>query len=314
MRVRALPIFAVTVALVAGCARPPVPDPIGLPSGTAAPPADPTAIPTAPAEALERIASIEQDGVRLTIELERNPLPAGEPSWVTTTVTNTGPDELRWLTDGCDIDVSVYGVMLGPTWKSGRSWADATVQSYKQWALESARIADGAVRVEFMPEPFVGRDSELVCADIGIDHTLAAGASESERAQWDGAVARHLGPPPRGIVALTASFGMFWRAADGEFEAGEYPNLEVPLDAWIEGVADPPRIQPAEAVDIALADPDFGEWLLQRPFRDGVDWYIRYVAEEDAWHVSIQAWPNPPARLAVIDAQTGLLREVRGRS
>ncbi|HSL33543.1 MAG TPA: hypothetical protein VK871_07825 [Candidatus Limnocylindrales bacterium] len=168
---RALPIFALTVALVAGCARPPVPDAIGLPSGTAAPPADPTAIPTAPAEALERIASIEQDGVRLTIELERNPLPAGEPTWLTTTVANTGPDELRWITDACDIDVSV-----------------------------------------------------------------------------------------------------------------------------------------------CVADPDFGEWLLQRPFRDGVDWYIRYVADEDAWQVSIQAWPNPPARLAVIDAQTGLLREVRGRS
>jgi hypothetical protein len=314
MRVRAMPNFALAVALVAGCARPPVPDAIGLPSGTAAPPADPRAIPSAPAEALERIASIEREGVRLTIELERNPLPADEPTWLTTTVANTGPDELRWITDACDIDVSVYGVMLGQTWRSGRSWADATVESYKQWALESARIADGAIRVEFTPEPFVGRDSELVCADVGIEHAIAPGASESERAQWDGAAARNLGTPPGGIVALTASFGLFWRAADGEFEAGEHPKLEVPLDAWIEGAADAPRIQPAEAVDIALADQDFGEWLLQRPFRDGVDWYIRYVADEDAWHVSIQAWPNPPARLAVIDAQTGLLREVRGRS
>jgi hypothetical protein len=37
-------------------------------------------------------ATAEQNGVRLTIELERNPLPAGQPTWITKTITNTGRD------------------------------------------------------------------------------------------------------------------------------------------------------------------------------------------------------------------------------
>ena len=44
---------------------------------------DPSPAPTAPA-GLARIAKTERDGIHVRIELERNPLPAGERSWVRT--------------------------------------------------------------------------------------------------------------------------------------------------------------------------------------------------------------------------------------
>ena len=61
----------------------------------------PTPTPTLPPGPLARIAMIEANGVRVTIELERNPMPAGEPTWVTTTVTNTGRDDVIWLHGAC---------------------------------------------------------------------------------------------------------------------------------------------------------------------------------------------------------------------
>ena len=46
-----------------------------------------------------------REGVRVTIVLDANPLRAGQPTWVTTTVQNVGPDGLIWFHDGCGIVV-----------------------------------------------------------------------------------------------------------------------------------------------------------------------------------------------------------------
>jgi hypothetical protein len=79
----------------------------------------PTPDPTLPTGNLETTASVERDGVRVRIELDRNPMPAGEPTWVATTVTNIGDDDLIWLHGGCAISVGVNGRMNGRRWSFG---------------------------------------------------------------------------------------------------------------------------------------------------------------------------------------------------
>ncbi|HTG42261.1 MAG TPA: hypothetical protein VK697_11680, partial [Methylomirabilota bacterium] len=61
----------------------------------------PTPVATLPSGPLDTTASASLNGVQVTIEFDRNPMPAGEPTWVTTTVTNTGADDLIWLHGSC---------------------------------------------------------------------------------------------------------------------------------------------------------------------------------------------------------------------
>jgi hypothetical protein len=46
---------------------------------------------------LERSVTVEEDGIRLSMAIERNPVVAGEPVWITTKLANTGKD---WSRDG----------------------------------------------------------------------------------------------------------------------------------------------------------------------------------------------------------------------
>ena len=83
---------------------------------TAAPLA--TAPPTAP-PGLSRVASKEVDGVLVRIELQRNPLPVGEVSWVKVSVTNRGRSNLTWMHDGCANIAGVGGIST-VAWPMGR--------------------------------------------------------------------------------------------------------------------------------------------------------------------------------------------------
>jgi hypothetical protein len=139
---------------------------------------------------------------------------------------------------------------------------------------------------------------------------LAPGARVASRMLWAGNAGFRLGPPPTGIAHLVARFGHHWWASEGiDAQVGDRA-IEVPLDAWIVGGAQTPLVHPLEAVDIALADPELGPFLLSRPFRNTVGWMVEYVPEERAWHVGLQAWPRPPARTGVIDGFDGRLREI----
>ena len=51
--------------------------------------------------------------------LDRNPMPARQATWITTTVLNTGRDDLEWGSDGCGVTVGVYGTMNDFSWRGG---------------------------------------------------------------------------------------------------------------------------------------------------------------------------------------------------
>ena len=71
--------------------------------------AEPSTPPTAPPD-LARVAVEERDDIRVEVELQRNPLPAGEPSWVKVRVTNEGQTDVTWFHDGCATPVGVHAV------------------------------------------------------------------------------------------------------------------------------------------------------------------------------------------------------------
>jgi hypothetical protein len=81
-------------------------------------PGDGSPPPSIPSDVLPRAATTEADGVRVTIELERNPMPAGEPTWIDKTITNTGLDPVIYYP--CGDSVSVSGLIPGLPWRPGR--------------------------------------------------------------------------------------------------------------------------------------------------------------------------------------------------
>jgi hypothetical protein len=271
--------------------------------------------PEPPADRLPIRATGQQDGIELTVELERNPLPAGEHTWARTILRNVGSDDLLYSA-GCG-PVGVSGEMADARWRPGVR-LQGKVADYKTWAIEELRLAEGEVRIAFTQEWAVEQGfeaGEYGCADVLIVERLRPGEALVARARWNGWTMSSWAPPPSGPLTVNASFGFYWRASEGEQDppGAHERRIEVQLDAWVDGLAEPPLVHPAEAIDIALHDPEYGPFLLSRSFRSGIDWYLRYVAADGAWHVAAAASGHDPVLIAVVDAFTGRVRDIVDR-
>jgi hypothetical protein len=237
-------------------------------------------------------------------------MPAGEPTWVTTRVTNTGLDDLVWFHDGCSITVGVGGLVDDAGWRSGVAQLNPAA-TWKSFLLDVQGGRTEDVRVDFTPEAFVGRGS-FGCADIGIADRIRPGRSIEQRAEWNGLAYRELIPPPTGHVGLVGTFRYSWRASEGDL--GQVDDIssrtiDVHLDAWVESDG-PAFLHPGEAVDAALLDPRLTSVLADVTLYSGTEPVLRYVPKTRLYEIGILEsgdLPAVPARvhLAHVDAVTG---------
>jgi hypothetical protein len=246
---------------------------------------------------------VEQDGVLVTITLDRNPMPAGEPTWLTAEVKNTGRDDLEWMTDGCQLHVLPHGELIDLHWRPGVQ-QHGRAAAFKDWALHVAgQDEEGIIHLGFASEDDVerGRFEGAGCADIGMSQRLPPGGVLGQRFLWSGEIAGGKGPPPTASVDIIGTFS-HWRR-EGEPEEERRPDVVALLRAWVVGPRDPFMLSPAEAVDIALADPRLAGWIAQGwgrrsgaiVWRDG---------ETGSWWVGMTLDDND-LRLAVVDATQG---------
>ncbi|HLQ49838.1 MAG TPA: hypothetical protein VK233_12755, partial [Candidatus Dormibacteraeota bacterium] len=240
---------------------------------------------------------------------ERNPMPAGEPTWVTTTVTNSGADDLIWLHGPCThpTTVTVGGTVDGQNWRDGGDQIGASLR-FRSMALAQAGVADGAIVVSFVPEAFVGNKGMYGCGDMATESSLAPGKSIKQRARWDGEAGTLLGPPPTGQVALVGSFRDFWRRSAGEpTDSSAAPAIDVPLTAWIDGRVEG-IIHPAEAIDAALLDRRLVAILETRDLGNANSPVIRYDPAAAVWQVGLLDYNDggdPRVHLVIVDGHTG---------
>jgi len=269
----------------------------------------PTSVATLPSGPLDTTALASLNGVQVTIELERNPMPAGEPTWVTTTVTNTGADDLIWLHGPCThpTTVTVGGTVDGQTWRGGGDQRGASLR-FRSMALAQTGVADGAIVISFVPEAFVGKKGTYSCGDMGLESSLAPGKSIKQRARWDGEAGTLLGPPPTGRVELVGSFRDFWRRSAGEpTDLLTAPAIDVPLTAWIDGRIEG-IIHPAEAIDAALHDRRLVAILETRDLGNANSPVIRYDPTAAVWQVGLLDYNDggdPQVHLVIVDGHTG---------
>jgi hypothetical protein len=215
------------------------------PSATVAP-----ATPATPPAGLETRFRTERDGIRVTVQLDRNPLPAGEPTWATVAVTNIGQGILSWTHDGCAIPVAVRGHLPGASWRPGQAQTGPSAE-FKERVIE--QMADG-IAISFVPEEMVGV-GRIGCADTAITDTILAGRSITQRAQWDGMAYLRLGLPPSGPLTIRGWAGYYFRGRHEPPNVLEEGVIELDGDAWIVGGKDPSWLDPPEVIDVALGRP-----------------------------------------------------------
>jgi hypothetical protein len=311
MKRAAVPVMAAILLAACSAALPPSrpsasPGPSKPDAVATAGPGTPTPRPTPPADALGTVATVDRDGVRVSVELERNPLPAGEFTTATTTVTNIGPDDLIWFHDGCAVSVAVSGSMADRQWRPVQNLRDGKAGQFQAGAKDDFGLTNGSIPIDFVRPKDVGK-GPILCTLEGIGERVAPGNSVVQQLVWGGVAGSRFAPPPSGLVNFTASFGDYWRASTGEPEDITKQTITLPFDAWIDS-SEPDRLEPAEAIDRALDDPRLLSLLAARQLHNANEPTIRFDQPTNTWQVGLVDMGEPPiVHLVVVDATTGEL-------
>ncbi len=274
----------------------------------------PTSAPSAPTGPLPRVAVAEKDGIRVRMELQRNPLRAGEPGWVRTTVRNLGTDDVTWFHDGCALSVVVQGTSQ-VDWPPG---VDQTGQalSFKNRLLDVYVTTDRPrpAGLRFVPRSMLGAGS-YGCADIGISETIPPGKAIRQTLWWSGYADVKRGLPPTGPATITGYAGYYWRGHREPDDIIKH-RIELALDAWITDGAQGDRLTPPEVIDAALADPSFVAYLETQELGNGREEILWYDPDADVWEVGVMPWyETTPPRIhgVLVEPVTGAIRGLLDR-
>jgi hypothetical protein len=292
-----LPSPGQTAAPTPSAAATPVPAESPTPTPAASPPAS-----------LPRSAVVEQDGVRVRIALERNPMPAGEWTRVKVTVRNIGRRDLTWFHDGCATLLLLQGEMAGE-WRQGIGQS-GVAHTFKDNVLDISYNEDPprSPRIQFVPERYA-TGSQYGCADIGMADVIPPGEAIRQEFVWGGMAHPHWGMPRSGPIRLTGRFGYYWRGRN-EPENILDRTIGIEIDAWITDGVDESWLSPPEVVDAALADPDFAAFLETQDLGNGREEVLWYRPELGAWEVGVLIWyerPDPHLHLVIVDPHSGAI-------
>jgi hypothetical protein len=316
---------AILAGLLAGCAGGPtiVEAPAGSVPPSSVPNVSTTPTPAAsarpplaagpsqpPSDSLPKRASVERDGVRITVELGLNPIQLGQQNIITTTIKNTGSDTVHWA-GGCAGDVWAYAELTGTHWRESTTTIDPLLRGHSDW-LQAEAYLDRPITLKYVPGRLIGQ-AEDHCP-YGPDGSLKPGQSRTGELLWDGQAMFRLGPPPSSPAVVTATFDHWYR--DSNVAAGTHRKpIVVNLDSWVIGGPDPAFLSPKQAIDAALADPVFGAWALNQPFNDRRTGVVEYDPALDVWIVGLiheKDYPEPSfLHAALVDPLTGKVIAIR---
>jgi len=256
-------------------------------------------------------ATAEDQGIRVTITLDRDHAEYGERVYADVTVENIGDDVVHWGHSGsCPYPATVIAYQHPPEpLEYGRNDWSGDDQVLKSVAV-SERHAGG---YGFIPEDHLEIGAEIGCTSDFVADELAPGEALTYDAAWDGAAAHNM-PARPAAHRVEATFSYLSR--------GEPPPVDAPADTLtvtaavsftVRGV-DIDWVTPGEAIDILLEDAAFqallddaprGRWTSQELAFDGGEWvFSLYLTETDRESEIVEAI------VARLSAQTGVINSV----
>jgi hypothetical protein len=227
---------------------------------------------------LERSVTVEEDGVRLSMTIERNPVVAGEPLWITTKLTNTGKDDVISYNGHCDAAVYVSGVMKDQVWRDGLPPGPQDFEDFKYYATWDRIDGGPTIRLEIEPKGSIGTGG-YGCSEVGWADRIPPGKTLTDKSRWDGYAQWQLALPPGGVATITAELASFKRAR----ESGR-KSISASLDVLVVDGLSEDRLHPMEIVDAAVADPGLAPLLR---LGDGKEPIVQYDAQLDLWYVGV---------------------------
>ena len=209
--------------------------------------------PTSPAPS-PIIASRTTESIRVTLTLEGPPRTAAA-SWASMTVENVGDRAIRWAGGGCGDPGGVF-IDFARVVAAGRADWPEPLARFKREALGPAGTS-GLLKLGYTAES--RWQTNVACPAVLRIETIAPGQVLSMRAGWDGTYEGARAPTgPATVEAMFPVIGVAGVVPDTEFDS--HP-VGVSIPTQIVGESGAPVLSPALAIDAALADPDFANWV-----------------------------------------------------
>ena len=280
--------------------------------------AQPSAPPAVPVT-----ASVEQDGIRLTVTLDRDRTVYGQRVLATATIENIGVDSVFWGHSGtCIHPAAIVARPDDPVrLRPGRDdWPGD--EGILKLVTVDERLAESDPAHGFRPEEWLDVEANFACTSDLVTSELAAGESLVHRVGWD-TLGPYEMPPPPGSYTVDATFGFMSRGeppSAGEPVAIDRFTVATTVPLVVEGPATD-LVSPGEAVDALLSDEGFRALLADAPRDLWVQSDLRFV--EARWelvlYLSASGTEVEPveALVGTVDARSGVVvdavREPRTR-
>jgi hypothetical protein len=261
--------------------------------------ASPTPHPSAPYGS----ATVEEDGIRLTLALDKDATSFGERVWAEVTVENIGSDAVIWgHSSTCTWPAGAWFSAAGEPAVIGRTdWPG------DQGVLKNITVSARSTDVYFTPEEFADFEGNWGCTSDLVRDEVQPGERLSHRFAWDTTGQGGMPPPGGRYLAESTFYYMGRGSVSPDAHPAEHEvSVRVALD--VEG---PSRdyLSPGEAIDLLLADAEFVRQLAANPRErwTGAD----LTWDDEQWTIELRLQGPDEALVATIDAISGAVSGVQ---
>ena len=253
---------------------------------------------------LAREVVVRQDGLELTLELERNPLVAGVSTTVRTRIENVGRNDVIWAHGGCVNAAFAQGMMDEASWREGGPVPPGAPTDFARFTKRSRIDGGPEIRLGLVPRAAV-RKSGTGCSDAQRVTRIAPGQKLNDRFIWDGFASPELGLPPAGPATISASFGRYKRQGQ---KGQPRSTIAAEVEALILSNVDDAALHPMEVIDAAVADPSFTAMMSDIRVGDGNTPILWFDDEAGLWEVGVLDNFSESLTLGLVDPTSGQVR------
>ena len=244
--------------------------------------------------------TVDDQGIQLTLTLDRDRISFGDRTWADVTVENIGADIVYWGHSGTCVYAAGVAAMPDVTGEMPYGRDDWTGD---MGILKSVTVSEtDAVGYGFTPEDWVDYEGTWGCTSDLLITEVNPGDILTYRAAWDGDAMYGRTASP-GSYHVDATFDYMSRGAPPAMEAGPAEHaVTVSVPMTVSG-PEVDYVAPGVAVDHVLGDPAFQRRLADAPRERWTGSELTF--EDGNWVMTLRLEGPTEAITATVDAVSG---------